>query len=304
MDLTPSGNAPIVVGVDDSERAQVAVRWAARAAAHRHAPLRLVYATGYVEVVYGALPPTEGLREAMRTRGAERLAAAAAVATDTAQVDVETVLVDDPPARALLAAAPDAQILVVGGSGHPGYLPGVLLGSLATQLASHADAPLVVVRGEDADRRPEREPVVVGVDGSPLSTEAIGFAFEEAALRGAPLLALHVWNDGDTTQVFSQARVYFDWEPVQETEERLLAERLAGWGEKYPDVVVERRVVQDKPADALIEASKHAQLVVVGSRGRGGLRGLLLGSTSQELIHHAACPVLVVRPESNEGASR
>lgn len=297
MDLTQRGNAPIVVGVDESERAQVAVRWAAAEAAHRRAPLRLVHSSGYYETVIGALPPGEQLRIALRQRGTEVLAAAARVAENTARVRVDTVLSDDPPALALLAAAREARMLVIGGSGHPGFMPGVLLGSMATQLAAHADAPLAVIRGAGADRRPEREPVVVGVDGSPLSTEAIGAAFEEAALRGAPLMAVHVWSDADTTQVFSQARVFFDWEPIQQTEERLLAERLAGWGEKYPDVVVERRIVKDKPPHALIEASKSAQLVVVGSRGRGGFAGLLLGSTSQSLVHAAACPVLVVRPE-------
>ncbi|WP_028851377.1 universal stress protein [Thermocrispum municipale] len=296
MNTPLRGNAPITVGIDDSQRAIVAARWAASAAAHRHAPLRLLHATGYTEAVAGALPPAQRLWEELQRAGADALALAMRAVRETADVPVEEVLVDDPPARALLKAAKDSRMVVIGGSGHPGAVKGLLVGSLATQLSGHAEAPVAVIRGDNADRRPEREPIVVGVDGSPLSTAAIAAAFEEAALRNAPLVAVHVWSDTDTSQVFNRTRMMFDWEPIERSAERLLAEQLAGWGEKYPDVPVQRRIVRDRPAHALLEEGEHAQLIVVGSRGRGGFRGLLFGSTSQNLIHHAACPVLVVRP--------
>lgn len=287
------GNAPIVVGVDDSEQALQAVRWAAAAAAHRHAPLRILHATGFREsgpaVLYSAR-----LRTLLQETGEQLLQRAAEAARQTAEVDVDTELSEEPPAIALLEAAPTSRMLVVGS--HRGFAD-ALLGSTAVQVVAHADAPVVVVRGRDADRRTERDPVVIGVDGSPLSEKAVEHAFEEAALRGAPLIALIAWAYSESSQAFSQATAYFDFEPIRDTEDRLLAERLAGWGEKYPDVVVERRVVLDRPRHALIGLSKSAQLVVVGSRGRGGFSGLLLGSTSQALIHHAACPVMVVRPQ-------
>ncbi|WP_286901110.1 universal stress protein [Thermocrispum sp.] len=290
------GGKPVTVGIDGSDRAIVAARWAASAAAHRHAPMRLLHATGYTEAVAGTLPPAQRLWEQLQRTGDDALELAFRAVREVADVQVEKVLVDDPPARALLKAAQDSRMLVVGGSGHPGAVKGLLVGSLATQLAAHARAPVAVVRGADADRRPERDPVVVGVDGSRLSTDAIAVAFEEAALRSAPLIAVHAWSDADTSQVFGESRMAFDWEPIERSAERLLAEQLAGWGEKYPDVPVRRRVARDRPAHALLAESDRAQLVVVGSRGRGGFRGLLFGSTSQKLIHHAACPVLVVRP--------
>ncbi|MGW4527305.1 universal stress protein [Amycolatopsis sp. NPDC004378] len=146
-----------------------------------------------------------------------------------------------------------------------------------------------------------REPIVAPdgrADGSPLSEAAIAWAFEEASIRHAPLVAVYTWHDGDTAGLFSDGNVAFQGESLRDSGRRLLAQRLAGWQEKYPDVVVERRVEHDKPRDRLLGASHEAQLLVVGSRGRGGFSGLVLGSTSQALLHHAACPVMVVRAEN------
>ncbi|MFD2395911.1 universal stress protein [Prauserella oleivorans] len=143
--------------------------------------------------------------------------------------------------------------------------------------------------------------MVVGVDGSPLSERAIGYAFDEACFRGVDLVAVHTWSDSDT-DIFSQARMYFDWEPMRDTEERRLAERLAGWRELYPDVTVHRVLVKDRPRHELLEWSRKAQLVVVGSRGRGGFRGMLLGSTSHALVHNAECPVMIARPVPSPAA--
>jgi nucleotide-binding universal stress UspA family protein len=117
-------------------------------------------------------------------------------------------------------------------------------------------------------------------------------------LRSVPLIAVHAWSDVTYDDMYGTARIVAEWESLEEGEERLLAQRLAGWQEKYPDVEIRRDLVRDRPRHALLDWSMEAQLLVVGSRGRGGFRGMLLGSTSQALVQHAQCPVLVVRPES------
>lgn len=181
--------------------------------------------------------------------------------------------------------------MVVGDRGLGGFL-GLLLGSVAVGLAGHAACPVVVVRGPEAPAGVDpASPVVVGVDGSPTGEAAVSFAFEWADQRGAPLVALHTW------WVDPMISPMLDWHATTEAETEVLAERLAGWAEKYPDVVVERVVEQRRAADALRELSERAQLVVVGSRGRGGFQGLVLGSVGHALLHHAECPVAVVRPE-------
>lgn len=294
-------NSPVVVGVDGSESSLAAVRWAARDAAHRHTSLRLVHALGLPSLYVGAWPPSSELRAMLAERGDEMLAAAKDVATSIADIEVEVVMDNDDPAPVLIEKSRTARLLVLGGSGHGGFMAGLALGSTAVKVASHAHSAVVVVRGENADRRPERDAVVVGIDGSPLSESALSFAFEEASLRGAPLLAAHTWFDTDAAEMLAPDRFAVEWGTAQEVAERLLAERLAGWGEKYPDVTVERVITRGRPHQELIKLSERAQLVVVGSRGRGGFAGLLLGSHSQALIHAARCPVMVVRPAADRG---
>jgi len=193
----------------------------------------------------------------------------------------------------LLAESTRAELVVLGDRGLGGFA-GLLIGSVAVALAAHAACPVVVVRGAEPDRTTSRpEPVVVGVDGSPAGEAAVAFAFEAAALRGVPLVAVHTWRD---LLVDATMAPLVDWDAVEADEREVLAERLAGWGEKYPDVEVRRLVTRDRPAHALVQESGRAQLVVVGSRGRGGIAGMLLGSVSQALLHHSACPVVVTRP--------
>lgn len=292
-----ASDAPVVAGIDGSEYALRAARWAASAAAHRRAPLLLVHAMGIPDLYAGPQLPAERLLRVIQEQGMAALAAATEAARQIAEITVETRLEPGSPALVLRDASRSTRMLVLGmkGAGHTYRLT---LGSIPAKLAAHAHCPVVVIRGEDADRRPERDPVVVGVDGSPLSERALAHGFEEADLRGAPLIAVHTWSDGDLAGSFGGQRPVFDWRPHAEAEEAALGERLAGWGEKYPDVPVERVVRRDHPRSTLIDLSERAQLVVVGSRGRGGFTGLLLGSTSQALIHHAACPVMVVRPET------
>jgi nucleotide-binding universal stress UspA family protein len=137
--------------------------------------------------------------------------------------------------------------------------------------------------------------VVVGVDGTPVGEAAIAFAFAAASMRGTGLVAVHTWTDLVLEAAFAGSAAQLDFSVLAEEAGEVLGERLAGWQEKYPDVPVTRHVSRERASRALLRHAEHAGLVVVGSRGRGGFRGLLLGSTSQHLLHHAPCPVAVVR---------
>ena len=134
--------------------------------------------------------------------------------------------------------------------------------------------------------------MVVGIDGTPLSEAAIPFAFAAAAARRVPLVAVHTWLDEINDPALAEL---VDWQTAAVQAEELLAERLAGWGEKYPDVPVQRVVARGRAAQALLDQAARAQLVVVGSRGHGEIAGLLLDSVSNALVHGAGCPVAIVR---------
>jgi nucleotide-binding universal stress UspA family protein len=223
----------------------------------------------------------------------EVAAAAVAAAGVVPGLAVEQEVVTGFPVPVLSAEATRARLVVLGDRGLGGFT-GLLVGSVAVALSAHAPCPVVVVRGPTPGAPPPLEgPVVVGIDGSPTSEAALAFAFEAADLRGVPLLAVHTWTD---YQIESTMVAVLEGDAIDADEHRLLAERLAGWGEKYPDVRVQRLVTRYRPARTLLEQSAHAQLVVVGSRGRGGFAGMLLGSVSHAMLHHAGCPVAVVRP--------
>lgn len=284
---------PIVVGVDGSDSALRAVRWAAREAASRRAPLRLVHAylliSAYTLV---SLPLT--VAEVMAEEGRKGLRAAELAAREEVpQVEVATQLERDDPAIALIEESKAARLMVLGSRGLGGFT-GLMVGSVAVKVVQRAACPTVVVRGDDEDSGDK--PIVVGVDGSPAGEAAIEFAYEQAARVGAGLVAVHTWSDMLPASAFPGVPGVFDWPEIQNEELEVLSERLAGWQEKYPEVQVDRIVTQDRPARSLLAHARGAQLVVVGSRGRGGVAGLLLGSTSQALLHHAPCPVAVVLP--------
>lgn len=282
---------PVVVGADGSASAISATRWAAAEARRLAVPLLVVNVytwpvSGYPE----ALIAGHDLLNAMKKGSAEALeearVAALAVAPDL-EVTVESVAGDT--VSRLRAHGERAALLVVGSRGLGGF-SGLLLGSVAVGLATHAHCPVVVVRGASNDG-----PVVVGVDGSPVSEAAIAFAFEEAAALGADLVAVHAWRDSPLADVWEKgyASLYLDTASAEA--EELLAQRLAGWQEKYPTVHVTRMAPRGRASKVLMEHAEGARLLVIGSRGRGGVTGLTLGSTSQALIHHAPCPVAVLR---------
>jgi nucleotide-binding universal stress UspA family protein len=216
-------------------------------------------------------------------------AAAAQVAEVAPDVAVSQEVITGMPAALLVTLSTDAQLAVVGHRGLGGFA-GLLLGSVGAALAAHAACPVVVVRGA-TDKRPHG-PVVVGVDGSPHSETALAFAVEAAVTRRVPLRAVHAWPDSAMPYVVSGP---MDWDELAKREQNVLSEQLAKWREKYPDLRVEPVLAQGPPTHVLARNTRDAQLVVVGSRGRGGLAGMLLGSVSQAMLHHAECPLAVVR---------
>jgi nucleotide-binding universal stress UspA family protein len=281
----------VVVGVDGSESSLAAVDLAATEARLRGLPLRVVHAFMWPELGAPLGPSPYGPPEGGLQNDAERLLATAVERAGQAapDLDVDSELVTGGAAAVLVEESRAAAMVVLGDRGLGGFT-GLLVGSVAVQLAAHAHCPVAVVRG-----RPEPSgPVVLGVDGSPGAGPAVLQAFEEASLRGAELVALHAWVDPVPPQLGDVLPVVYDVDQVEAEEMRLLAEALAGCRERYPDVVVNEELVRASARDHLIERSAQAQLLVVGTRGLGGVRGLLLGSVSQAALHHADCPVLVV----------
>ena len=287
-----SAGHPIVVGVDGSSSALHAARWAANEAALRRVPLRLVHC---IPVSAVALI---GSFEALKAEGPRYLAqAAAAVCQACPEVDLHGEVHDGDPVPVLVDLSQAARLMVVGSRGFGGF-SGVLAGSVAVGLVTCGHSPVAVIRGRTPEETPPTAgPIVVGVDGSPASEAAIALAFEEASFRHVELVAVHTWIDYSPDYSSDYAHQFLiDWDKVETEEQKLLAQRLAGWQEKYPDVGVQRVVTRDRPVHHLLKRAAHAQLLIVGSRGRGGIRGMLLGSTSQALIYHAPCPLIVARP--------
>jgi len=286
---------PVVVGVDGSGSAYRAVEWAAAEAARRGAELRLVRAFSWTT---SERPIRDGGRVAQYrdqllkiARG--QVARAARIAADVRpEVETTTQVAIGAPIEVLGSEARRAQLLVLGDRGLGG-LAGLLLGSVAVGLAAHGACPVVIVRGERAGAGNDESPVVVGIDDSPISEAALAFAFDAAAARGVGLVVVHAWSP---TAIDDALAPVMDWDAATAEEDALLAERLAGWEQKHPEVAVRRTVVRNGAVRSLVAASREAQLVVVGSRGRGNATGLLLGSVSHGVLHASHCPVAIVRP--------
>lgn len=283
----------IVVGVDGSKQSLRAVDWAADEAVRRNVPLRILYVvTPWLFDV--PVDPRAGAMRAWLLYGGEDIVG---YAVDRAGerapgLDVTGEQIGGQAAELLVDRAQDALMLVVGSRGRGG-VGGLVLGSVAFQVASHARCPAVVVRDAPSEEYGE---VALGVDGSPASTEAVGFAFGEASVRRARLHAVLAWPHPISTGPGDMQPLVYDPEVVTKGEERVLSECLSGWRAKFPDVEVVPEVVHARAAPALVRASEQADLLVVGSRGRGGFTGLLLGSVGHAMLHRSRCPVAVVAP--------
>jgi nucleotide-binding universal stress UspA family protein len=285
----------IIVGIDGSAESDAAVRWAAHDAAIRGLPLTVVHVESPAAATWSQAPVLEESAGEQLAEGRSLLAHASTIArdaiADTAQVHITGELLSSAtPVPTLVEQSKDAELIVVGSRGR-GALSRSILGSVSAGLISHAHCPVALIRHDDPQLpHPAQGPILVGIDGS-TSDLATAIAFEEASLRHAELIALHSWNDVDMNAIPG-----YDWSPTTTKEGHVLDEALAGWRERYPDVSVQNRLVSDRAAHAIVEASESAQLVVVGTHGGGALAGMLLGSVSNAVVQAVHRPVIVARP--------
>ncbi|PZF90605.1 universal stress protein [Micromonospora deserti] len=289
----PAGGDEILVGYDASPDASAALEWALDEAERSGRPVRLAYVFEWFTVAGwlgpgvapGVWPDDTARRQVEELVGK----AAADAAAAHPGLTVTSEVVDGPPAVMLQERSARAALLVLGSRGHGGF-GGLLAGSTAVTVTAHAHCPVVVVR-ETAARGARAGRVAVGVDGSEHSLLALGFAYQQAAARRVPLHVLRAWQPpiGQRPPSGPEAR------EAAAADRAELDEPLARWSGTFPDVEVTVQVAAGGAASLLVEASRSAALLVVGSRGRGELRGMLLGSVSQQLIQHAYCPVAVVR---------
>ena len=292
--MSTSSSHSVVVGLDGSDASTAAATWGAAVAAKWRATLSLVHALPQDGPLYS---PASIMLE---SQFLSQLREDGEAIVDTAKkllgqqypdLTIETTISPGPAGTALLEAADWARLIVLGSTG-AGAFRSVLLGSTALHVANRAECPVVVLRGEAS--APDGRPVVVGVDGSELSRDAVSHAFEFASFFGAPLVAVHTWQ-GSPTFGAGGTGMLVDWEAVKQEEAAVLSEGLAGESERYPDVAVTKVAQQGAAADVILQHAADAQLIVVGSHGRGPLLGALMGSTSQNLLHHATTPVMICR---------
>ena len=281
-----------IVGVDGSPGSEDALRWAVEEARLRSATLTAVLAWNFLDQYHA----DGGQRfDPHYDEGTARLALDAAIerALGDGADDVARRVVCDLPSTALLDASEDADLLVVSARGL-GVFRGLVLGSVSQRCLEHATCPVAVVHAPAGDRPSPR--VVVGVDGSEAAAAALRWAAEEARLRGAALTVVHAWEVPYPAEITFAGGTYA---AMEQAAHEVVADALADAGLVADEV--EHLVVQSTPSRAILEAAAEATLVVVGSRGRGGFAGLLLGSVSHQVSQHAGCPVVVapqVGPEA------
>jgi nucleotide-binding universal stress UspA family protein len=287
---------PVIVGYDGSRASDLAVVWAAQAATSRHLPLKVITAWTLpaTEVGVGAGAAFDHQRlDAMREESHVILEKGGSLASDTAgDITVSGEVASGPAAGVLVRKSDEAAMMVLGSQGRGG-LAGLFLGSVSRQVAAHVECPAIIVRPA---QDPSSREVVVGVDGSKSSLNALEFAFQEASRRAYSVRVLHTWEVppiGAITGVptFAPPEMLKN---LAGAEMRITSEALAGYQEQYPDVSAKQEVLRGSPVKALREASEKAAMVVVGSRGRGGFTGLLLGSVSHAIAHNGKCTTAVV----------
>ncbi|MCX4092420.1 universal stress protein [Nocardia sp. alder85J] len=288
---TPDPSAPIIAAVDGSAVSYSAAAWAAADAALYGCRLHLITSVA-VPPGFGAAMMTE--LDWLRVEG-ERILTEAERIARTAVPGDELSITKEVTTRhivgELVERSRTVRMVVVGSRGL-GALGRGLLGSVGSAVIRHAHCPAVVVHSISAtDPILLGRPVVVGVDGSANSIPALRLAFEEASHRKVGLVAVHAWSDMSAALDISIS----GWDAIRDTEDAVFAESMAGWTESYPDVPVRRILARDHPTRAILDVSEEAQLVVVGSHGRGGFTGMLIGSTSSALAHVVECPIVVVR---------
>lgn len=288
MDIVESAGR-VVAGTDGSTTARHASDWAAMVASNRGLPLLLVSVVNAKSPLVLRFTSHEERLERAVAEAKELLAAEQDhIRAAHPDLQIETVVTEGSPAGILVEATRDAALVVVGSRGHSAPLAVRTFGGFSDAVATHAHGPIAIV---PEDARDHDGPIVVGVDDAPEARAAIRLAFQIAEANRRKLVALHGYQI-----VLSRTRLYN--KPVDELEAELAAEvdEIVGpIAADHPDVSWTRLIVQNHPVGALVEASRTASIVVLGSRGHGGFAGMLLGSTSREVLRHADCPVYVVR---------
>jgi len=292
----PATRSNIVVGVDGSPASDAAVRWAAHEAMMRVAPIKLINVVAPT-LASSAMAPNHTITQGEELRARQILKEAGRIVEQLAgekRPDIHTQRQYAGVVPTLVEASNDAQMVVVGSS-RRAFGRG-MLGPVIAGLLHHANCAVTVVPDpESAQHEIGDAPVLVGIDGSTASEGAAAVAFDEASRRGVPLLALLAWSDVGVFPILGM-----DLRTYRDQAAELLSERLAGWRECYPDVQVQRRLVCDVPDRWLVDESRNAQLVVLGSGGRGGYAGMHLGSVTSAVVRSARAPVIVVRDGRHE----
>ncbi|MFZ2529661.1 MAG: universal stress protein [Rhodococcus sp. (in: high G+C Gram-positive bacteria)] len=281
---TASIRRGVVAGIDGSSSALGAARWAASVAQRFGEPLHLLHvqpdghsgdgtATTLLDAAETAVRDGPG--------GADR------------SIEIERSVDHGSVQKVLVETSGTARMIVLG---HvtTSEMQSMFRGSDVVYTSNHAKCPVVSWRGEPGPESVDARPVVVGADGSELSRQAISEAFEFASFVGAPLIAVHSWTE-QSTLTYGEGSRFIEWDDYVKQQTALVSESLAGFQSRYPDVAVSHSVERGKPEEVLLEHSSRAQLVVVGSHGRSPMTAAVLGSTSQSLLHHARCPVLIAR---------
>ncbi len=281
---------PVVVGVDGSEGSLRALEWAALEAQRRGSPLRIVSVPAMPARMHPGDGPTQTVASELEEFYERALGAAITRSQEIAPgLLIDTDLLSGPPAVAIAEAGAGALMIVVGARGIGGFTA-MLLGSVSRYVATHAPCPAVVVREQSDAVHGE---IVVGVRDPHEITEALSFAFEEAALRSADLVAVHTWHTflqahGGTEDATGDAA---DSESAETGS--MLGEALREWRDKYPAVTLRQDVVRGHPAQVLAGYSARADLVVIGRHGASG-SGPAIGSTQHAVLNHARGPVAIV----------
>ena len=278
----------ILVGYDGSERSEAAVRWAAKVAVRQQEPLRVLSAVPLPVVPGGEFLPPSSANDFLDEAG-KVAAEGAELARAEGATDVTPEGVTANPAQAMLDASDSASLVVVGNRGHHQFLE-TLLGSVGYAVAAHAGAPAVIVRG-DGVAEPLTD-IVVAYDGSEQAGRALDFAADAAELAGAALRIVGVWEDPAVTYGITATS---DPSPIKEAAEKDIADALQRVTDSHPKVSTTTEIVHGQAALAITRAAEGAGLLVVGSRGRGGFKSLLLGSVSRQVLSSAPCPVAVIR---------
>ncbi|MGV0745324.1 universal stress protein [Mycolicibacterium sp. XJ870] len=297
-----SSTGSVVVGIDGSDSALRAARWAGAVAERFGAPLQILHALPMIgrNLTQSAGAMVAAMMAYQRDSAEIFLKAAAdAVSADRAGLTITTASSNEPADEALIAASAQARLVVLGGKTVT-PTAALLLGSTSLAVATHAACPVVAFRGDRV--APGAGPIVVGVDDSPAAETALAAAFDLADRLGSPLRAVRSLSFVVPAETGVTMPFMIDWAGLEAAELAELTEAVDTQNQRHPGVAATCFVEPVSPGKALMRHADEAELVVVGTRGRNALAGILLGSTTLNMLHHSAIPVMVCRAPADGGS--